>query len=104
MPIRSYTSSEKAKRARLLAKGMRGAYGDVSAIERQIERIDAAAEDRGRREADAHARQLNAAKDALAAARVAERCATSREERQAARSTRKDAEKRLRAVEQAARH
>lgn len=103
MPIRSYTAAEKAQRARLLAKGMRGAYGDISRIEKQIERIDQAAEDRGRREADAHARRLGQAKDALADARVAERCATTREERQAARGARKDAEQRLRAVERAAR-
>lgn len=103
MPTRVYTRAEKAKRARLLVKGARRSAGDVSAIERQIERIDQAAEDRGRREAEAHARQLNAAKDALAAARVAERCATTREERHTARGARKEAEQRLRAVERAAR-
>ena len=102
MPTRIYTKSEQAKRARLLLKGAKGAYGDTAAIERQIDRIDAAAEDRGRREAEAHQRELNAAKDAVAAARVKERSA-SRTERQSARATRKAAEQRLKAVERAAR-
>lgn len=103
MPERVYTRAEKAKRARLLLKGAHRAYGDVSAIDAQIDRIDAKAEDRGRREAEAHTRALNTAKDDLARARVAERCASGRQERQAARETRKAAEKRLRAVERAAR-
>jgi hypothetical protein len=99
---RVYTRAEKLQRARLIAKGAKRAYGDVSDIERRLERIDAAAEDRGRREAQAHARQLEAAKDELAAARVAERCA-DRVDKQAAKDRRKAAEKRLRAVERARR-
>jgi hypothetical protein len=97
---RTYTRSEQLRRARLLAKGAHRAYGDTSSIGRQLDRIDQAAEDRARREAQAYARQLATARDELAAARVAERCAT-REDRTAARQARKDAEKRLRAVERA---
>ncbi|MDT0380598.1 hypothetical protein RM572_17735 [Streptomyces sp. DSM 42041] len=98
-----YTRTEKAQRARLLLKGAKNCSGDVSRIEAQIERIDQAAADRGRREHEAHARRLNEAKDTLAAARVAERTATSREERQRAKGERREAEKRLRVVERAAR-
>jgi hypothetical protein len=101
-PTRLYTRSEKLKRARLLAKGAHNAYGDTSSIDRQIDRIDTAAEDRARREREAHQRAVNDAKDELAAARVAERCAP-RQERQAAREARRAAEKRLRLVERAAR-
>ncbi len=98
-----YTRTEKAQRARLLFKGAKRCSGDVSSIEAQIERIDQAAQDRGRREHEAHARRLNEAKDALATARVAERSAPSRDERQRAKGERRDAEKRLRAVERASR-
>lgn len=100
---RVYTPAEKAQRARLLLKGAKRCSGDISRIEAQIDRIDQAAEDRGRREYEAHARRLNEAKDALAAARVAERCAVGREEKNRARGARKEAEKRLRAVERATR-
>jgi aldehyde:ferredoxin oxidoreductase len=97
-----YTKAEKAKRARLLFKGAKGAYGDTSAIDKQIDRIDAAARERGERVAAAHQRALEAAKDEVARARVMERTAP-RHERQAARETRRAAEKRLRLVERAAR-
>lgn len=100
MADRIYTRGEKAQRARLLVKGARGAYGDVSRVEAQIERIDQAAEDRGRREAEAYERLLKTAKDELAAARVTERCA-AREDRTEAREARKAAERRLRHVERA---
>jgi hypothetical protein len=103
VPERVYTRAEKTQRARLLLKGARGAYGDTSTIEARLDRIDARAADRARREQAAYARRLNEAKDTLAAARVAERTATSRDERQRAKGERKDAEKRLRAVERAAR-
>lgn len=100
--IRVYTRAEKAQRARLLLKGAKRSAGDISDIERRLDRIDERAEDRGRREAAAHARQLEAAKDDLAAARVAERCA-DRVDKQAAKDRRKQAEKRLRLVERARR-
>lgn len=99
---RVYTSAEKRERARLLLKGAKRSYGDINSIERRLDHIDQAAEDRARREQAAHARQLAAAKDDLAAARVAERCA-DRKDKPAAREARRAAEKRLRAVERAAR-
>ena len=102
MAERIYTASERAKRARLLVKGAKGAYGDTSAVERELERIDAVAEDRARREAAAHQRELERARDELATAKVRERAAVNGE-RSAARAARKNAESRLRAVERAAR-
>lgn len=102
MAERIYTTAEKARRARLLAKGVRNAYGDTSKVEREIERIDAVAEDRARREAVAYQRELGAAKDAVATARIRERAAT-RQERDTARRVRRDAENTLRAIERAAR-
>ncbi|GGO46438.1 hypothetical protein GCM10012287_16770 [Streptomyces daqingensis] len=97
-----YTKAEKAKRARLLLKGAKRSAGDVSGIERQLDRIDAAARDRGRRKAAAHQRTLDAAKDEVAQARVKERTAPRGPERQAARETRRAAERRLRLVERGA--
>jgi len=102
MPARVYTKAEKVNRARLLLKGAKNSYGDTSGIERQIERIDARAQDRGKREAAAHKRQLESAKDDVAAARVAERCASGKD-RATAREARRAAEKRLRSTERAAR-
>jgi hypothetical protein len=101
-PARTYTRSEKAKRARLLAKGAYNAYGDISKIEAQLDRIDAAAEDRAQREQAAHRQMLEGAKNELAAAKVRERAA-SRQDRNLAKDARKNAEKRLREVERAAR-
>ncbi|OEV03815.1 hypothetical protein AN219_37695 [Streptomyces nanshensis] len=98
-----YTKSEKWKRARLLAKGAKGSYGDVSGVEKQLDRIDQAAQERGEREAKAHRRALDNAKDEVATARVKERSAPRGPERQAARRDREQAEKRLRLVERAAR-
>ncbi|MGH3309738.1 MAG: hypothetical protein ACRDP3_03995 [Streptomyces sp.] len=98
-----YTNSEKAKRARLLFKGAKGSYGDTSRIDKQIDNIDRAAQDRGEREAAAHKRALDNAKDDVATARVRERSAPRGPERQAARKDRQEAEKRLRLVERAAR-
>lgn len=100
MTTRVYTRAEKTRRAALLIKGTKRAAGDVTAIEAQIEKLDQAAEDRGKREAAAHARRLEEAKDALAAARVAERCA-GRESKATAKQARRDAEKQLRLVERA---
>lgn len=98
LPARTYTTAEKAKRARLLLKGAHGAYGDTRSVEKQLDRIDQAATDRATREAKAYAKLLDTARDAVAAARVAERAATG-SDRQAARDARKAAEKRLRDVE-----
>lgn len=98
-----YTRGEKLRRARLLAKGAKGAYGDTSGIEKQIERLDEKARDRGEREAAAHRRALENAKDEVATARVKERSAPRGPERQAARAARQEAEKRQRLVERAAR-
>ncbi|WP_461026773.1 hypothetical protein, partial [Streptomyces sparsus] len=91
---------EKAKRAKLLLKGAHGAYGDTSRIERELDRIDRDATDRARGEQAAWQRQYDVARDALAAARVAERCA-DRTEKPTAKAARVAAEKRLRAVERA---
>ncbi|MDJ1138545.1 hypothetical protein [Streptomyces iconiensis] len=102
MAQRIYTTAEKARRARLLAKGAKNAYGDTAAIDRELDRIEAVAEDRAQREALAYQRELSAAKDAVATARVRERAA-SHQERGAARQARKDAEKRLRDIERARR-
>lgn len=102
MPRSVYTASEKATKARLLLKGAKNSYSDTSSIEAQIDRIDERAADRGRREHEAHQRLLSQAKDAVAAAKVAERVAKG-DKRQAARKTRQDAEKHLKAVERAGR-
>ncbi|GAA4676753.1 hypothetical protein GCM10023347_33830 [Streptomyces chumphonensis] len=102
MPEYAYTRTEKAERTRLLIKGARGAYGDTSAVEAAIERIDARAADRGAREARAWAAELDQARNAVATARVAERTADPTE-RRTAREARKAAETRLRRVERARR-
>ncbi|MCT2589495.1 hypothetical protein LHJ74_06065 [Streptomyces sp. N2-109] len=102
LPERTYTRREKAQRAKLLFQGAKRCAGDISRIEKQIERIDQAAEDRARLEIQAHARLLETAKHDVANARVAERCARG-DEKATARQQRKDAEKRLRAVERARR-
>lgn len=102
MPNRTYTRGEKAQLARLLFKGTKNAYGDVSDIEKRIDRINEGAEQRWRREHDAHTRQIEHARNAAAAARVAERSA-DRASRSAARDARRKAEQTLRRVEQAAR-
>jgi hypothetical protein len=98
-----YTRSEKLTRARLLAKGAKGSYGDTSAVDRQLDRIEQTAKERGEREAAAHRRALGHAKDEVASARVKERSAPRGPERQAARKDRQEAEKRLRLAERAAR-
>lgn len=95
-----YTRSEKAERAGLVAKGAYKAYGDTSAIERKVEKIDDRAADRYQREVKAHTRQLDAAKDEVAAAKVREKAASG-SDRSAARAARKDAEKKLARVERA---
>ncbi len=101
---RSYTASERRQRAGLVLRGIRqAAAGAVApAIERRIDRIDATAEDRGRREALALVKQHEQAKDDLATARARERAAR-RQDRQGARQAREAAEQRVRATERAIR-
>ncbi|MCO8302824.1 hypothetical protein [Streptomyces sp. RKCA744] len=101
---RSYTPAEKRKRAWLILRGVKQAAADAvdPKIERQIDRIDAAAAERGQREAVALFRQDEKAKAALAAARAAERAARGKD-RAAARDARKEAERRARATETALR-
>lgn len=101
---RSYTPAEKRKRAMLILRGTKQAFADAvdPKLDRQIERIDAIAAERGQREATALRRQDEKAKADLAAAKAAERAAR-REDRTAAREARKQAEKRARATEQAIR-
>ncbi|AEM88311.1 hypothetical protein [Streptomyces violaceusniger] len=101
---RSYTPAEKRKRAWLLVRTVKQAAADAvdPKLDRQIDRIDAAAEERGQREASALFRQDQKAKVALAAAKAAERAARGKD-RAAARDARKEAERRARATEQAIR-
>lgn len=99
---RVYTGSEKRRRRALLLRGAKQAFADAvdPRIERQIERLDTAAEERGAREAAALARLLEQAKDDLAAAKAVERTA-AREDRATARQARRDAEQQLRRAETA---
>ncbi|MGW3571640.1 hypothetical protein ACWDSL_48540 [Streptomyces sp. NPDC000941] len=101
---RSYTPAEKRKRALLVLRGAKQALADAvdPKLDRQIERIDARAAERGQLEAAALNRQNDKAKAELAAAKAAERAAP-REDRTAARQARRTAEKRVRATEQAIR-
>ncbi|MFE2024606.1 hypothetical protein ACFW9V_05545 [Streptomyces hygroscopicus] len=101
---RSYTPAEKRKRAWLILRGAKQAAADAvdPKIERQIDRIDAAAEERGRLEAQALYRQNEKAKAELATAKAAVRAA-SREDKAAARTALAQAEKRARATAQAIR-
>lgn len=102
--MRSYTGAEKRKRAWLIAKGVKQAAADAvqPSIGRQIDRIDARAEERGARETVAMRSELDKAKDAVAAARITVRTA-DRQGKQAARQALKDAEQTLRRTQQAAR-
>ncbi|CDR07326.1 hypothetical protein [Streptomyces iranensis] len=101
---RSYTPAEKRKRAWLILRGVKQAAADAvdPKIERQIDAIDDAAEERGRLEAAALHRQNEKAKAELATAKAAVRAA-SREDRAAARTALTKAEQRARATEKAIR-
>lgn len=97
-----YTPSERRRRAALVWKGARQAISgaDPSRWDAQIDRIDAAAEERGAREAAALAAVLEKAKNDLAAAKATERT-TDRTGKAAARQARRDAEQQLRRAEAA---
>lgn len=103
-PTRIYTPAERRKRAALLARGTRQAFADAvdPRIQRQLDAIDRAAQDRAAREHAALARQWETAKDEVATARARERTAP-KEERAAAKEARKQAEKRLQLAERALR-
>ncbi|MFF2640332.1 hypothetical protein ACFVUB_11115 [Streptomyces niveus] len=102
--MRSYTGAEKRKRAWLVVRGVKQAAADAvqPGIGRQIDRIDARAEERGARETVAMRSELEKAKDAVAAAKVAARTA-DRHGKQAAREAVKTAEQALKRTQQAAR-
>ncbi|WHX19321.1 hypothetical protein QFW82_20810 [Streptomyces malaysiensis subsp. malaysiensis] len=102
--FRSYTPAEKRKRAWLLVRTVKQAAADAvdPKLNRQIDAIDAAAEERGRLEAAALFRQNEKAKAELATAKAAVRAA-SREDKAAARTALAQAEKRARATETAIR-
>lgn len=102
--MRSYTPSERRQRAMHVVRGLRQAVadGDTSRASAAIDRIDARAEDRFDREADAMAAQLENARKAAAAAKTTVRT-TDRDSRSAARDALKTAETDLRRIEGAAR-
>lgn len=101
---RSYTPAEKRQRAWLVLRGAKQALADAvdPQLEGKIERIDARAEDRGLREAEALHRQNEKAKDELASAKAAARAARG-DERTGARAALQKAEQRARATERAMR-
>lgn len=101
---RSYTTSERRRRARAVFGGVRHAAADAptSRHERTIDRIDAAAEERGARELAAMQGELNKSRDAVAAAKTALRTA-DRTGRDAAKKALRAAEDSSRRTERAAR-
>jgi hypothetical protein len=100
--FRSYTPAEKRERAWLLLRGGKQAIAGCTdpAIDARLDRLDARAADRGRREANALHKQHEKAKDNLAAAKAAEKAARG-SDRTAARTARKAAEQRVRDTERA---
>lgn len=103
LPPRSYTGSEQRQRVRLLAKGMRGAYGDVSGVEAQLERIDTRAADRARLELEALNGAEQQAEKALAEAKAKERSAAP-SDRTAAWQAVREAKKQLERATRARNH
>ncbi|TXL86890.1 hypothetical protein [Streptomyces sp. IB2014 016-6] len=101
---RSYTPSERRQRARAVFGGVRQAVADAETkrYEKTIDRIDAAAEERGARELASMRRQLDTSRDAVAAAKTALRTA-DRSGRDAAKRSLRTAEDSLRRTERAAR-
>lgn len=98
-PPRLFTPAEKAARITALCRGLMASESST----RHLNRIDAINErghERYLRELAAWKVELEQAKNTLALARTAERCA-SRAERAEAKRARKDAEARLKRVERA---
>ncbi|MEU2251152.1 hypothetical protein [Streptomyces sp. NPDC019224] len=100
--MHSYTPAEKRQRAKLFRKGFRQALADCvdPALERQIERIDAAAAERGQRELNALHAVREKDRQAVATAKAQARTA-ARGDRAAARQRVRDAEQQLRRSERA---
>ncbi|MEV4880746.1 hypothetical protein [Streptomyces cyaneofuscatus] len=98
----SYTKAESRERGKLFRKGFRQSLADCldPDIRRRIERIDAAAAERGQQELNALYEVRAKARHDLAAAKAAERTAP-RADRPAAREARKQAEQRVRLAERA---
>lgn len=98
----SYTRAESRERGKLFRKGFKQSLADCldPDIRRRIERIDAAAAERGALELAAlHKVQADARQD-LAAAKAVERT-VPRADRAAAREARKQAEQRVKLAERA---
>ncbi|WP_326592818.1 hypothetical protein [Streptomyces brevispora] len=99
----SYTPAEKRTRRQLVRKGARLALAGLppeAAKERRIDRIDAAAEERGRRELNALHAVRETDRQAVATAKAQFRTA-ARGDRSAARQRVRDAEQQLRRSERA---
>ncbi|WP_405797715.1 hypothetical protein [Streptomyces sp. NBC_01506] len=101
---RSYTPAERRQRARALFGGVRqaAADADTTRYDRAIDRIDAAAEERGARELAAMRGQLEKDRNAVAAAKTTVRT-SDRSGRDAARKAMRTAEDALKRTEKAAR-
>ncbi|MFE4607881.1 hypothetical protein ACFRK5_05920 [Streptomyces niveus] len=101
---RSYTPSERRQRARALIGGVRqaAADADTSRHAREIDRIDARAEERGARELAAMAKQVAKHRNAVADAKTVLRTC-ERSGRDAARKALRTAEDTLKRTERAAR-
>lgn len=98
---RLFTPGEKAARISALARDLLAADTSGDSVHlRKIDRINERGAERWAREKAAWQVELEQAKNALAVARTAERCA-SRTERGEAKKTRKTAEARLKRVERA---
>lgn len=99
----SYTPAEKRARRQLVRKGARLALAGLppeAAKERHIDRIDAAAEERGQRELGALHSVRETDRQAVATAKASMRTAP-REDRAVARQRVRDAEQQLRRSERA---
>jgi hypothetical protein len=103
-PYRSYTPAERRRRARLVFSGGRQAIADAdtSRHDAQIDRIDAAATERGALEVAAANRLVAQARHEAAAAKATLRAARGKD-RATARDAVRAAERRVRDTEQAAR-
>ncbi|MFB6675588.1 hypothetical protein ACFCWG_24820 [Streptomyces sp. NPDC056390] len=101
----SYTRRENRQRVGLTFRGVRRAIAgaDMSDLEARGDRIRDRAEERGEREQAVEIRNVNNARNEVAAARVAERQARGSDKADA-RNARKQAEADLRRVERNTRH